>query len=60
MPLFEFRCLDCDKQFTFLAGVIADNSEAKCPRCESQNLKKLISRVSRGRDDDARLDADGG
>ena len=57
MPLFEFRCLDCEKRFTFLAGVIADNDEAKCPRCGSEELKKLISRVARGRDDDARLDA---
>ena len=57
MPLFEFRCLDCEKQFTFLSGVIAENSAAKCPRCGSEQLKKLISRVARGRDDDARLDA---
>ena len=57
MPLFEFRCVDCEKRFTFLVGVIADNDQAKCPRCGSAQLKKLISRVARGRDDDARLDA---
>ena len=26
MPLFEYSCRACDKQFTFLAGVISDNS----------------------------------
>lgn len=56
MPLFEFRCLDCQKQFTFLAGVIAENAEPSCPRCASMQLKKLISRVTRGRSDDERMD----
>lgn len=57
MPLFEFRCLQCEKRFTFLTGVIADNNEARCPRCGSVELKKLISRVARGRSDDERMDA---
>lgn len=57
MPLYEYRCRECGKQFTFLAGVIAQNNEARCPNCQSQDLKKLISRVTSGRSDDARLDA---
>jgi putative FmdB family regulatory protein len=57
MPLYEYLCRACGKQFTFLAGVIADNNEAKCPRCASSDLQKLISRVSRGRSDDARMDS---
>lgn len=57
MPLYEFICLDCGKQFTFLSGVIARNEEPHCPVCHSAKLKKLISRVSRGRSDDARMEA---
>ena len=57
MPLFEFRCLACEKRFTFLAGVIADNEAARCPRCASTDLKKLMSRFGRGRSDDDRMDA---
>lgn len=57
MPLFEFRCEECAKQFTFLSGVVAGNAEAKCPRCGSVRLKKLMSRFARGRSDDARMDA---
>jgi putative FmdB family regulatory protein len=56
MPLFEFVCCECDKQFTFLAGVISDNAAARCPRCGSAQLRKLISRVARGRSDDERMD----
>jgi putative FmdB family regulatory protein len=57
MPLYEYSCRACGKQFTFLAGVIADNDEAKCPRCGSLDLQKLMSRFTRGRSDDARMEA---
>lgn len=57
MPLFEYLCADCARQFTFLTGVIAANSEPRCPRCDSTDLRKLMSRVARGRSDDARMDA---
>lgn len=57
MPLFEFRCEECDKRFTFLSGVVAGNADPKCPRCESARLKKLMSRFSRGHSDDERMDA---
>jgi len=56
MPLFEFICEDCQKQFTFMSGVVADNSDPQCPRCHGVNLRKLMSRVSRGRSDDDRMD----
>ncbi|PQV65367.1 putative regulatory protein, FmdB family [Abditibacterium utsteinense] len=59
MPLFEFSCLDCSKRFTFLSGVVADNAAPRCPVCQSVNLKKLMSKFSRGRSDDARMDAMG-
>lgn len=57
MPLFEYSCKDCEKRFTFLSGVVADNTEPVCPRCQSKDLTKLMSRFSRGRSDDDRLDA---
>lgn len=40
-----------------MTGVVAGEDEPRCPRCQSVELKKLISRVSRGRSEDARLDA---
>lgn len=57
MPLFEYRCQSCGKQFTFLSGVVAESGAPACPRCRSMELKKLMSRFSRGRSDDARMEA---
>ena len=57
MPLFEYSCRVCDKQFTFLSGVVADNDVAKCPRCDSIDLQKLMSRFRHGRSDDERMES---
>jgi putative FmdB family regulatory protein len=40
MPIFEYRCGDCERQFE--AFVTADRA-AECPACSSANLVKLLS-----------------
>ncbi len=57
MPLFEYSCRACGKQWTFLSGVVSDNDEPRCPRCASTDFVKLMSRFARGRSDDARMDS---
>ncbi|HID07427.1 MAG TPA: zinc ribbon domain-containing protein [Armatimonadetes bacterium] len=57
MPLYEYRCQQCGKRFTFLYGVIAGNTNPRCPRCGSGELKKLISRVRRLRGEEAILES---
>jgi putative FmdB family regulatory protein len=56
MPLYEYRCRSCARQFTFLYGVVANNTEPRCPHCGGVELTKLISRVRRLRSDDERLE----
>jgi putative FmdB family regulatory protein len=56
MPLYEFRCNQCGKVFTFLVGVIADNTDPYCPRCGSTQLTKLISRIRAHLSEETRLD----
>ncbi len=56
MPLYEYRCNECNRKFTYLVGMIADNKDPQCPRCGSKDLKKLISRVARVRSEDEMLD----
>ncbi|MBC8063323.1 MAG: zinc ribbon domain-containing protein [Chlorobia bacterium] len=57
MPVFEFRCLDCNKKFSDLVGMTADSSDSKCPHCGSQRNSKLVSRFARYRTEDDRVDA---
>jgi len=41
MPIYEFSCEDCGHQFEDL--VRSDDPCPKCPKCKSQNVKKLVS-----------------
>lgn len=48
MPIFEFQCRDCNNQFTLLISN-ADKNKAKCPQCNSGNVRQLLSLFSTGR-----------
>ena len=56
MPIYEFRCSNCNRKFTQLIGMTSDSLEPQCPRCGSINVTKLISRFSRVRSEDEILD----
>ncbi len=56
MPLYEFRCNQCGKVFTFLVGVVANNTDPYCPRCGSTQLTKLVSRIRAHLSEETRLD----
>jgi len=57
MPLYEYRCQNCQKRFPYLVGVVADNPDPACPKCHSTDLQKLMSRVGRLRSEDEFLDS---
>ena len=40
MPIFDFRCRDCDKTFELL---VRGSSEPVCPACASKSLEKQVS-----------------
>ncbi|MES0370873.1 MAG: zinc ribbon domain-containing protein [Mariprofundaceae bacterium] len=40
MPIYEFRCRDCDVRFETL---VRSKDVPCCPSCSSENLNKLIS-----------------
>lgn len=56
VPLYEYRCKQCGKVFTFLVGMVADNTDPYCPHCGSTELTKLISRVRAHLSEETRLD----
>ena len=40
MPIFEYRCNDCERDFeTF----VTPDRRAECPSCQGENLVKLLS-----------------
>ena len=48
MPIYEFECGDCSRRFEKLAKV---QEKIYCPHCNSDNLKKLISKSGTMSDD---------
>ena len=59
MPIYEYRCQNCGRRVSVLWHTFAEaeRKTPKCPRCGSTNLKRLISRVSVVRSEEARLEA---
>ncbi|HUV29548.1 MAG TPA: zinc ribbon domain-containing protein [Acidobacteriota bacterium] len=41
MPLFEYRCNDCDGRFEELTS--HETVAATCPHCRSENTTRLLS-----------------
>jgi len=46
VPLYEYRCNECERRFSLLVGVTAKKPKHVCPRCGSRKLTKLISRIA--------------
>jgi putative FmdB family regulatory protein len=46
MPIFSYRCSDCENQFDLLVGVTSDSGEQKCPKCGSTKINKILSGFS--------------
>jgi putative FmdB family regulatory protein len=57
MPIYEFVCAQCKRKFRKLVGVVAQSSALACPRCQSTDLNRQMSRFSRVRNEDDTLDS---
>ena len=57
MPIYDFRCQACGK-FARLRFSYSEYGKVLpvCPHCDSQEMKRRISRVSLAKSEDARLD----
>ena len=44
MPLYEYRCRDCDEKFERYVRAWGD--AAVCPACESGSVEKLLSTIA--------------
>jgi len=43
MPLYEYKCRQCDKKFETLVSSSKANDPIKCPECGSNETSKLLS-----------------
>jgi putative FmdB family regulatory protein len=57
MPIYEFVCGQCQRKFRKLVGVVAQSSPLQCPRCQSSDLQRQLSRFARVRSEDDTLDS---
>jgi putative FmdB family regulatory protein len=61
MPTYEYRCNACKRKVTLSYKTYADYDQAipTCPRCDSTDLSRLISRVAFKRSPISRMIAGG-
>lgn len=43
MPIFEYRCGDCNSKYEVLVKSASSAAEVSCPKCHSVNSTKLFS-----------------
>lgn len=43
MPIYEYKCQECEEQFEKLVRGKADELEVECPKCGSHEVKKALS-----------------
>ncbi len=46
MPIFEYKCKDCNTVFEVFHKVKENKDDVFCPKCKSKNYVKLISTFS--------------
>lgn len=46
MPIYEFHCEECDKDFEALVMISSALKDVSCKHCNSTNIKKMVSATS--------------
>ncbi|OQC72533.1 MAG: Zinc ribbon domain protein [Deltaproteobacteria bacterium ADurb.Bin002] len=49
MPIYEFECDKCKKQFEVVTLSLSEKPKAVCPKCKSKKARKLVSKVGKGK-----------
>lgn len=46
MPIYEFKCLNCNEYFEWLLKSPEEEVELCCPKCKSAEFERVISSTS--------------
>lgn len=46
MPIFEFKCSDCEEFFEVLVMKRDEEHEIKCPKCNAFAVERVVSRTN--------------
>lgn len=46
MPIYEYACMKCNKDFAALQKIGAAEKDTICPECGSKDIKKKLSAFS--------------
>lgn len=57
MPIYEYDCQGCRRRVSLLVRSLASTEAPRCPRCDSADLHRLMSRFATPKSEDARLEA---
>ncbi|MBP8645218.1 MAG: zinc ribbon domain-containing protein [Syntrophobacteraceae bacterium] len=47
MPIYEYRCKQCNNAFEVLVRSTEEESILRCPACEHREIERLLSSFSR-------------
>ena len=58
MPIYEYFCGDCRKRVSVFFRTFSEASDdaARCPTCQGQHLRRLVSKVAVLKSESSRLD----
>src|SRR5688572_1728696 len=57
MPIYEYSCAGCGGRFQKLVAGFSGAPSVRCPRCDSADVRKAISRFAVMQSEETRLEA---
>jgi putative FmdB family regulatory protein len=57
VPIYEYECQGCRRRVSLLIRTLHPAEAPRCPRCNSAELSRLMSRFATVKSEDARLDS---
>ena len=48
MPIYEYECKSCGEKFELRRGISDNDNEIKCPKCDAEYPRRIISMFSTG------------